>query len=283
MTDPLISCVTVNYRSTHFIRHLLRSVQEARLSFPFEYIVVDNCPGDGCAEMIRERYPWTTVLTPLKNNGFGAGNNVGIRRARGKYVMLVNPDVTMFPGEMEKLIAWMDAHPDVGMCGPRLKNPDGSLQESRFHFHELVTPFLRRTPLGRTRWGKKRIAHFLMQNENSDRPHEVDWILGAIMLIRREALDKIGMFDERYFMYFEEEDLCRRMWMGGFKVVYAPVAEFVHYYHRESGTKHIWELVTKRMARVHAASGIKYYWKYFRKPHPRVGSDATMVGRDASA
>jgi hypothetical protein len=266
---PLVSCITVNYRMKNLIRHLLKRVAEARFDFPFEYFLVDNASGDGCPDLVRERYPWVKTVVAPANRGFGAGNNLAIRQASGKYILLFNPDLVVLPGETEKLVAWMEAHPEVGICGPRLLNPDRTVQASRFSFHGLWTPVFRRTVLGRTSWGRRQLARYFMQETPTDQPQEVDWILGAAMLIRRELLDKIGLFDERFFMYFEEEDLCRRAWLGGFKVVYAPVADFLHFYGRGSQTRYALEFFTNRLARIHVLSGLKYLWKYWGQPYPR--------------
>jgi len=267
--NPLVSIVTVNYKMPHAIRNLLSGVEQARFSIPFEYFVVDNASGDGCVDMVRERFPWATAIASPSNVGFGAGNNLAFSQASGKYILLFNPDLVVLPGETEKLVAWMEAHPDVGICGPRLLNPDQSLQVSRFTFHELWTPVYRRTFLGKLPWARKQLAQYFMAEAVSDEPREVDWILGAAMLIRRDLFERLGGFDERFFMYFEEEDLCRRAWLAGSKVAYAPVATFLHYYGRASQTRHAWELLTNRLARIHAASGIKYFLKYLGEPHPR--------------
>ena len=267
--QPLVTCITVNYRTPHLVRHLLKRVEEAHFSFPFEYWLVDNASGDGCLEQVRRDHPWVKTLSVTENCGFGAGNNLAIRQAKGKYILLFNPDLVVLPGETDKLVAWMEAHPEVGICGPRLVNPDQTLQVSRFTFHDLYTPLVRRTFLGKTRWGKKKLAQYFLAEAAGDQPQEVDWILGAAMLIRRELLDGIGQFDERFFMYFEEEDLCRRAWQTGSKVVYAPVATFMHYYGRDSQTRYSLEFFTNRMARVHVMSGLKYLWKYRGQKNPR--------------
>ncbi len=117
---PLVSFVTVNTRTPHFMRHLLTAVEEAKFSFPFEYFVVDNGSNDESVPLIRERFPWVKIIENGKNLGFGPANNRALRQARGKYLACLNPDLIVFPGEMEKWIAWMEQHPDVGISGPKL-------------------------------------------------------------------------------------------------------------------------------------------------------------------
>ncbi|MEK7473734.1 MAG: glycosyltransferase family 2 protein [Patescibacteria group bacterium] len=270
MRKPKVSFVTVHYKTPHFIRHLLRGVEEAKPAFDFEYFVVENAPEDGALEPILKRFSWATLVKAEKNLGFGGGNNLGIRRARGEYVVLLNPDLTVFPGELETWIEWMDAHPDVGISGPRTLNPDGTDQHSSYRFPGPFIPLYRRTMLGSTPWGKRAIASYLMHDMDRNVEQDVDWVQGSAMCIRREVLDRIGAFDERFMMYFEDTDLCRRVWEAGHRVTYAPHARFVHYLQRESKTKYPWEVLTNRLARVHIQSGIKYFLKYQGTANPRI-------------
>jgi hypothetical protein len=222
--------------------------------------------------MVRERFSWAQAIQAPRNEGFGAGNNVGLRLARGRYVILLNPDLTVFPGEMEKWIKWMEDHPDVGISGPRVVNPDGTDQDSCYRFPGLLTPMYRRTFLGRLPWGRRHVDRYLMKGMDRARDQDVDWVLGAAMCIRRDLLDRIGHFDPRYFMYFEDADLCRRAWAAGARVTYTPVARFVHYHQRQSKTRYFWQAVTNPLARAHVVSGVKYFLKYRRSPNPRPSS-----------
>ena len=267
--NPLVTFVTVNYKTPHYIRQLLKGVEEAHFSFPFEYILVDNASGDGTVEMIRERFPWVKVIESPKNVGFGSGNNLALAEAKGMYVLLFNPDLTVFPREVESWIEWMHARPDVGISGPRILNPDGSDQESCYRFPNLLTPVLRRTFLGRLPFARKSLERYTMKEMDRTREQDVDWILGAAMLIRKTVLDHIGHFDPRFFMYFEEADICRRAWSGGYRVTYTPVSSFMHYYGRESHIRFPWEVVTNKLTRIHMASGCKYFLKHMGSPDPR--------------
>lgn len=259
--QPKVSFVTVCYHTPHLIRVLLNGIEQATFDFPFEYFLVDN-GNDGTAEMVRERFPWVTVITPGKNIGFGAANNLAFRMARGEYVMLVNPDLTVFPGEMEKLIAYADAQPDAGIIGPLVENPNGTRQESCTRLPTPLMPLYRRTALGRTPFGQRALDTYLMRDVSHDAPHDTDTVYGAAMLIRKPVLAAVGHFDERFFMYYEDVDLCRRCKDAGWRVVYAPVARFVHYLQRESRIRAPWEILTNRTARIHIASGVKYFLKY---------------------
>lgn len=269
MKKPKVTFVTVCFRTPGLIRQLLKGFQNANLPFDFEYFLVDNSAGDGTGAMVREKFPWVKIIDDQGNVGFGAGNNLAFREARGEYVMLVNPDLTIFQGEFEKLIAFADAHPEIGLIGPKLLNPDRSLQRTFHRFPSPLIPLYRRTPLGRTSWGKRAIDEYLMLDANADAVQDVDGLFGAAILIRKQALDQIGTFDEQFFMYFEDTDFCRRAWESGWRVCYAPIATFVHYHQRESEAKHIWHLFTNRVVREHIKSGIRYFLKYLHKPHPR--------------
>lgn len=266
---PKVSFVTVNYKTPHFIRHLLRGIDQAKLPFPFEYFVVDNTPEDDALAPAVRAYPWATLIATERNLGFGGGNNLAITRARGEYVVLLNPDLTVFPGEIDAWIRWMEERQDVGISGPRTLNPDGSDQHSSYRFPGPFIPLYRRTLLGSSPWGKRAIASYLMHDMDRGTEQDVDWVQGSAMCIRRSVLEHVGPFDERFFMYFEDTDLCRRVWEAGHRVAYTPRARFVHYLQRESRTKYPWEALTNRLARAHIQSGVKYFLKYRGKPNPR--------------
>lgn len=270
MNTVKVTFVTVCYKTPDLIRQLLKGAEEAHFSFPFEYYLVDNNVGDGTGDMVRRRFPWVTVLDASCNIGFAAGNNLALRRARGEYAMLFNPDLTVFPGEMEKLLAFADSHTDAGLIGPKLLNPNRSTQRTFHRFHTLSDPLYRRTFLGKTPWGRRAIDHFLMQDADENAVQDVDGLFGAALLMRRSAMETFGMFDERFFMYFEDVDLCRRAWEKQWRVCYAPVATFVHYHQRESDVRHWWQTFLNRPSRAHVASAAKYFLKYWQKPLPRV-------------
>lgn len=265
---PKVSFVTVCYNTPHLIRVLLSGVERASFGFPFEYFLVDN-GADGTAKMVAERFPWARVINPGSNVGFAKGNNMAFRQAEGEYVMLINPDLTIFQGEMEKLLAFAEEHNSIGLIGPRIENPNGTRQESCTRFPHPLMPLYSRTVLGRTNTGQRALDTYYMRDLDHDGVHDTESLYGSAMLIRRSVLDGIGMFDERFFMYYEDVDLCRRVWKNGGRVAYAPVARFVHYHQRESMLRKPWELFTNPVVRIHIGSGVKYFWKYRGEPHPR--------------
>ncbi len=268
-STPKVSFVTVCYKTPHLVRLLLRGIEAANFSFPFEYFLVDN-GGDGTADMVRERFPWVRVIDPGENVGFAKGNNLAFREAKGEYVMLVNPDLTIFPGEMERLLEHADRRSDVGVFGPRLENPDGSRQETCTRYPRPFIPIYNRTFLGRTPWGKRALHAFLMRDVPHDEPHDVESIYGAAILFRRAALESIGYLDERFFMYYEDVDFCRRAWKNGWCVSYVPHVRFTHYHQRESMIRYPWEVFTNRLVRIHIASGVRYFLKYRGEALPQI-------------
>jgi GT2 family glycosyltransferase len=267
--NPLVSFITVNYKTPHLYRHLLKGLAEARPAFPYELFFVDNDSRDGSPDMVREKYPWAKVLASERNRGLGGGLNMALGQAQGKYVCYLNPDLTIFSGELDRWVEWMEQHPEVGVSGPRIVSPDNTDQDSCYRFPGLLTPLLRRTVLGKLSVAKPHLEKYLMKGLNREVEQEVDWVLGAAFLIRREILEQLGRFDERFFLYFEDTDLCRRVWSAGHKVMYTPVARFVHYHQRESRTRHFWDVAFNKMARIHILSGLKYFWKYRGQKNPR--------------
>ena len=192
----------------------------------------------------------------------GAGNNAGIRQARGRYVCVLNPDTMAFPDTFAKLIAFMDKNPRAGIVGPKLINPDGTLQYTRCRFPQFLTPVFRRTPLQRLSTVEQKLNVYLTKDEDYNSPQTADWLYGACLCIRREVLEKIGLFDERFFLGFEDTDLCRRVWQAGFEVWYYPESVLVHYPNRFSGSSSWLKSLFNQNVRIHIISWLKYFWKW---------------------
>lgn len=263
-----LSIVILNYKTRGFLKQCIRGLEKSRLPKASEIIVVDNASGDGTPEMMREDFPHHTFIASPRNGGHAAGVNLGIAESRGKLIVSLNTDIAVFDDSIERLLAFMDQRPNVGLAGPRLMNPDGSVQLSCFRFPSLFTPVLRRTPLGKLGWAKRQLRNFLMTDFDHRSSRPVDWVLGASMIVRRSALERVGTFDERFFLYFEDVDWCRRFWQAGYEVWYAADAEMVHYHKRESaenpGLKGMFSYPTRR----HIESWLKYLRKYAGVPLP---------------
>lgn len=261
-----LSIIILNYRLKELVRQCLLKIDSLGLPFEYEVIVVDNDSGDGCLEMVESDFPEVLSVQSGENRGFSAGNNLGIRAARGKHVLIMNPDVLPEPGSIEKLHEFMEGHPDCGLCGPKLLNADGSLQLSARRFPDWKTPLYRRTFLGDTSFGKRHVRDFLMQDWDHNDTRPVDWMLGACLLAKKEAVGRVGLLDERFFLYFEDVDWCRRFGQAGYGVYYVHDARMVHYHQQISAKRRGPKALLSPSARAHIASGIKYFKKYeFRR------------------
>ncbi len=269
MNDTVdISIIILNYKTRGLLKQQLRALDREPIPRS-ETIVVDNASGDESVTMIREQFPAVTLVESERNVGFGSGINIGIRRSVGRYLLIMNPDVAVVPDAVAVLRQFLESHPTVGMVGPKLINPDGSVQTSARRFPSPMTIIYRRTPLGLVPWGRRSLRSFLMQDDDMNRAQPVDWMIGACYLMKRSALDNVGLFDERFFLYFEDTDLCRRFWEAGLEVWYVPEAEMVHYHQRESARYPWFTGLFSYPTRVHIASGIRYFTKYRGRQYSR--------------
>jgi len=258
-----ISIVILNYKSKGFTLNCIDSIKEADFSgLEREIIVVDNNSEDSIAEILAWQHPDVVFVQSGKNMGMGAGNNVGIRRARGEYCVIMNPDTISFPETFQKLYKFMEANKDIGIVGPKQLNPDKSVQSSCYRWHGLLTPLYRRTPLGRFSFAQKSVDKFLMKDFNHATIKDVDWLLGSFYFCRMSALQRVGFFDERFFMYFEDTDLCRRFWMKKWRVTYFPETSIIHNHNRQSASDPWYKFLFNRAARWHITSWLRYLWKW---------------------
>lgn len=257
-----LSIIILNYKSSGLVRQCIKTIRLFAPHIPYEIIVVDNDSGDGVAEMMRTHYPEIRLIGSPANIGYAAGNNLGIRAARGRHVMIMNPDITVRPGSIDAAVRYMDAHADIGVLGPKLVHPDGSLDASCYRFPSYGIPLYRRTPFGRIPRAKNALGRYLMTDYDHQTTRDVDWLLGAVLLVRRSALEKVGSLDERYFLYFEDTDWCRRFRQAGYRVVYFTGAEMVHYHERLSAQGSWFTSPLRKSTRVHIASCVKYFWKW---------------------
>ncbi len=262
---PVVSIIIVNYETKGLLKYCLRRLFASALPEHTEVIVIDNASSDGSAawaEREAANRNDLVVIANSKNTGFGAGNNEGIRRAKGKYCFIMNPDIVVREGALQRLVAFLEAHPKAAAVGPRLTHPDGTLQDSRFRFPGVMIPLYRRTPLGHFAFARREINHYCMADINHHAPHTVDWLLGAAILVRRDAITRVGLMDERYFLYFEDIDWCRRFWKEGYEVWYEPNAMLTHFHQRLSAEATGLNTLFSFATRVHIASGIKYFLKW---------------------
>ncbi len=213
-----ISIIILNYKSERLVRQCVKTIRLCKPQLSYEVIVVDNHSEDGVAEMLQENFPEVLCISSSENVGYATGNNLGIKRAQGRYVVIMNPDITLRPGSLEAMVVAMDADKTIGILGPKLERPDGSIDFSCYRFPRYSVPLYRRTPFGKLSAGKRVIAEYLMEDYDRKETKDVDWLLGAVLMVRRSTLEKVGLLDERFFLYFEDTDWCRRFGLAVYRV-----------------------------------------------------------------
>ncbi len=257
-----LSIVIVNYKMWQLTRALVESLLKDDLPKGTEIIVVDNNSGDDSVYMLRSDFPEITVIANKENLGLAAGVNTALAVAKGSYYLVLNPDMIALPGSVHNLVAFMDKNPDVGIAGGKLISPNGKLQYSCYGFYTPMTIFYRRTFLGKTPTGKQAIRTFLMKDFDHASEKDVDWLMGACLMVRKKAYEQVGGMDELFFLYFEDVDWCRRFWAKGWRVTYVPQAVFSHFHQRSSEGGALLGILTNRPTREHIKSAFKYFWKF---------------------
>jgi len=225
-----LSVIIVNWNAASYLPAALDTLYAARGHLDMEVLLVDNASSDNSLELVRSRYPQVIILANEHNLGFAAGNNQGIRQARGRYILLLNPDTEIPPDTLTQFIAFMDANPEVGVAGPRLQGSGGKVQGGAAGYDpSFVTIFNFATFLYHL-WPRQFPSLWLPRSlyQQQD-PIEVDWVSGASMMLRREALAQAGLMNERYFMYSEDVELCRRVRGAGWSVVCLPNIHVTHH------------------------------------------------------
>ncbi len=221
-----ISIVILNYNTSELLGECLGSLCQFPEARMYEIIVVDNGSSDSSCDYIRSNFPDVKIIRNEKNVGFSRGNNIGARVALGSFVLFLNSD-TLFTGNcIAPLAEFLRVHPDVGAVGPKLLNADSSLQLSCGSLPNLFVELWDKIRYSLHRKGGKSIR--LLYDRFHRRTREIGWITGACMMVRSDAFRSLGGFDENYFMYFEDKDLCCRLKKSGWKIIYFPAAAIIH-------------------------------------------------------
>jgi N-acetylglucosaminyl-diphospho-decaprenol L-rhamnosyltransferase len=250
-----LTLVIVSWNVCDLLRRCLRSILATEGEW--EIVVVDNASTDSSPEMVREEFPQVRLIANEKNRGFTAANNQGLALAQGRCVLLLNPDTEVVADALATMVRYLDAHPEVGALGPRLLFPDGRQQPSRRRFPTLTTALVESTVVQEW-WADNRILRrYYMADTPDDAVQPVDWVVGACLLVRREAFEQVGGLDEGFFMYSEELDWCRRIKDAGWEVVYLPTATVIHHEGKSSE-----QVVPARHIRFQTSKV-----RYFRKHH----------------
>ena len=260
-----LSIIIVNYRSRNKLLNCLESLRADSQLPVSEIIVVDNASGESL-EDLPGLFPNLRLIASRKNLGMGGGNNLGLEAARGEYALILNPDTAVRAGAAALMLAYLKTHPQTGIIGPKLVYPDGALQHSCARFPTFFMPVLRRTFLGE--YFKKARDSFMMTDFDHASFRKVDWLMGSCLMFKKEILLADGQvfrprFDSRYFMYFEDIDLCREFRRRGLEAAYYPDAVVIHD-HQRSSAKHPWyiALVRDKLTWMHIVSWLKYFIKW---------------------
>lgn len=260
MAQIELSIIILNYHSAGLVKQCVRGIVNNITDINYEIIVVDNASHDNVIKL-NTMFPQVKFIILEKNNGFAAGNNAGLKVAQGKYVLILNPDIAVLKGSIEKMVNFLNQNIEVGMAVPQLLNPDHSIQYSVMRFPKWWLPLFRRTFLGSSKKAKKWLAWYIMEDWDHTTSRRIDWALGACMMVRAEALMQVGLLDEKYFLYVEDTDWCRRFWQNNWKISYVADAQLIHYHMRESAEKFL-----SKLNFIHLISWFKYFWK-FRNMH----------------
>lgn len=237
------------------LRSLAEELQASKLRG--DVLIIDNASTDGTPDLVRNRYPWVRVMALPANEGFARANNRGIRATSAPALLLLNPDTVLLPGALSALWRALWAAPHIGLVGACLLNPDGSLQSAGYRFPGFIQNFFDFFPLHQRLIGSRFNGRFGPGDGLT--PFAIDHPLGACMLVRREAVDQVGLLDERYFYYSEEIDWCRRMRAHGWTVLTAPAARVIHY-----GGWSSRQVSTASLLQLHRSRA-----RYFRRWHGR--------------
>lgn len=226
-TGEQIAAAIVNYNTRDELRACLVGVIQSGIT---EIVVVDNASSDGSAEMVRQEFPQVHLEANPVNTGYGSGANRAIALCSSPFVLLLNSDTLTPRNLLEPLCQYLDLHPQAAVVGPRLLNLDGTWQASFFHFPSPLFTLLQATSLGKLAARIPLLKDRYLPASDPDQSRQVPWVLGAALVIRRSAFEEVGGFDESYFMFSEEVDLCYRLQQAGWQVHYAPVVDIVHIY-----------------------------------------------------
>ncbi len=225
-----LSVVFLNYNTRDLTRQALSSVLSAAEGLEVEIFVVDNASADGSADMVAEEFPQVKLIRNAANVGFAAGNNVALRQVVGEYALLINTDTIVRQDALHTMVEFLDAHPEAGACGCKILDPDGTLQlDSRRGFPKPLAAFCKMSGLSRFFPKHPLIAHYHMTYLDPEQTAEVEVLSGSCMMVRKAAMDQIGLLDEDYFMYGEDIDWCYRFHQAGWKIYYVPTTSIIHF------------------------------------------------------
>lgn len=266
LTKKMLSIIITHHNTPELLDLCLDSIKKTTKNIEKEIIVVDSETKEKTEELMKDRWSEIKFIPFKKNVGYSKIVNAGLRKVKGDYILILNADIIILEGSIYRMLKYMKNHSKVGILAPQLLDFTNNIQISCFSKPSLGAILARRTFLGKLKWGKKILNCFTISSWDRKSIKEVDWVQGSAMMIRKKTIKKVGLWDERFFMYFEDADWCRRFWQKGYKIVYLPGAKMAHYYHRTSKK---WggflDVFLNKYTRIHLISAIKYFLKYHAK------------------
>ncbi|MEN3013948.1 MAG: glycosyltransferase family 2 protein [Endomicrobiia bacterium] len=253
-----MSITIVNYNTKDLLRQCLESIYRSTKKISFEIIVVDNASKDGSVEMVKSEFPEVKIIANKENLFFTRAHNQALKIAKGRYLMILNSDTIILNETFDKMVKFMDEHPECGACGPKLLNPDLSLQRSSDRLPTFLYGLFEVLLLN-TIWKNNPVKlHRIYSDWDRNTTREVDSVGGSCMLIRREVAEKVGLLDEGFLIYWEEIDWCKRILEAGYKIYYLAEVKIIHYW-QVTMNKHGRE----KKERIFYNSMLYYYKKHF--------------------
>ncbi len=223
-----LSIAIPSWNTKNLLGQCLESIKRSSAGLDLETIVVDNASDDGSADMVAEKHPEAKLIRNRTNLGFAGACNLAFKHSVGRYSLLLNTDTIILDDGLKSLVQFLDSHPDAGAAGCKLLNRDGTLQRSCSCFPSLLTELFDAVYLSKLFPKSRFFARYSMSYWDFDGVREVDFAGGSCLMVRREAIEEVGLLDESFFMYTEEADLCYRLWQRGWKVYYFPGARAIH-------------------------------------------------------
>src|SRR5262249_4383210 len=257
---PDVTVIIVSYNVAHLLDRMFAALDAARAGLKLQLVVVDNASRDNSVEILRTHYPHVELIENPANVGFGRANNQALLRARGRYVLLLNTDAFVSPDTLQKTVDFMEVHPKTGVLGVKLVGPDGSLQPSCRYFPTPWNVFLATTGLNRFFPGTRLVDDMSWDHESL---RECDWVPGCYYLVRREVIKHVGLFDPRYYLYYEEVDHCRRVRQAGWSVTYYPFTQVVHIGGESAETEGPLTHAGRQISALQIESELLYFRKHY--------------------
>ncbi|MHC4436555.1 MAG: glycosyltransferase family 2 protein [Planctomycetota bacterium] len=255
-----VSVVIVNWNTKELLQDCLSSVYEHAGDIDYEIIVIDNASTDGSAEMVKNDFQQVILIENSENRGFAAANNQGMAIAKGRYVLLLNSDTVVLDNAIAKTVSFADENPQAAVTGCRVLNPDRTLQRTCFMFPSVLNMLLSSTYLYKLFPKNRFFGREQMTWWDRNDVRLVDVVTGCFMLVRREAIEQVGVMDEQFFMYCEETDWCYRFRDKGWKVMFAPAGQIIHFGGQSTAQKPVAMIVQLRL------SILKFMKKHYSRP-----------------